>query len=154
MVFESCLADFAFIDYPPAFLHIRNIDTQIIGFFPANCQVSSAKLGGLVVGSGLLYADGKFFNTNPRLILRERRNRLEKLKARLEEGFIGGFLVLAVVIFLAGFLMGMLAIAMIPAEANETVRSYLVFTFGFVSGMTIIALVWVVLRLKEFTKAA
>lgn len=50
--------------------------------------------------------------------------------------------------------MGMLAIAMIPAEANETVRSYLVFTFGFVSGMTIIALVWVVLRLKEFTKAA
>ena len=79
---------------------------------------------------------------------------MKTLKTRLEEGFIGGFLVLAIVIFLAGFLVGMFAIATIPAGADETVRSYLVFTFGFISGMTMIALVWVVLRLKEFTKAA
>ena len=61
---------------------------------------------------------------------------------------------MAVVIFTAGFLVGMLAIAMIPVEADEAVRSYLVFTFGFISGMAVIALMWVVLRLKEFTKAA
>ncbi len=77
---------------------------------------------------------------------------MKTTKARLEEGFTSGFLILGLVIFIAGFLMGMLAIALIPAKADYTVLGLLLFSFGFVLGMVVIALMWVVVRLNEFAK--
>ncbi|MDH5754016.1 MAG: hypothetical protein OEY95_02235 [Candidatus Bathyarchaeota archaeon] len=68
-----------------------------------------------------------------------------------EEGFIGGFLVLGFVIFIVGFLTGMLAIAFIPVKADLTTLSFMVFIFGFITGMVTVALLLVIVKLRELT---
>jgi len=70
----------------------------------------------------------------------------------IEKGFIGGFLVLGFVIFIAGFLTGMLAIALIPVGTDITTLGFMVFIFGFITGMVTIALVLVLVRLSELTR--
>jgi len=69
-----------------------------------------------------------------------------------EEGFIGGFLALGFVIFIVGFLAGMVAIAFIPVSADSTTLSFMVFMFGLITGMVTVALLLVIIKLRELTK--
>ncbi|MEM3458754.1 MAG: hypothetical protein QXN36_03905 [Candidatus Bathyarchaeia archaeon] len=66
-----------------------------------------------------------------------------------EDGFIGGFLVLAFVVFIAGFLVGMLAIMVIPVSADTTMLGLLFFALGFVVGILAVGLVWVVFKRRK-----
>jgi hypothetical protein len=69
-----------------------------------------------------------------------------------EEGFIGGFLVLGFVIFIVGFLTGMVAIAFIPVNAESITLAFMVFMFGFITGMVTLTLLLVIIRLRELSK--
>lgn len=69
----------------------------------------------------------------------------------VKQGFIGGFLVLGFVIFVAGFLTGMLAIAIIPIGTDSTTLGLMFFILGFMTGMVTIALVLVIQKLTELT---
>jgi hypothetical protein len=69
-----------------------------------------------------------------------------------EEGFIGGFLALGFVIFIVGFLAGMVAIAFIPVSADFTALAFLVFIFGFITGMVTVALLLVIIKLRELAQ--
>ena len=69
-----------------------------------------------------------------------------------EEGFIGGFLVLGFVIFIVGFLAGMMAIAFIPVNTESTTLAFMVFIFGFITGMVTVALLLVIVKLRELTR--
>jgi heme/copper-type cytochrome/quinol oxidase subunit 2 len=71
-----------------------------------------------------------------------------------EEGFIGGFLVLGLVIFVVGFLAGMMAIAFIPVNADFTALAFMVFIFGFITGMVTVALLLVIVKLRELARRA
>jgi hypothetical protein len=70
----------------------------------------------------------------------------------LKESFLGGFLVLEFVIFIVGFLTGMLTIAFIPVKPDFTVLALMVFIFGFLTGMLTIALALVIVKLRELTR--
>jgi hypothetical protein len=69
-----------------------------------------------------------------------------------KEGFIGGFLVLGFVIFIVGFLAGMVTIAFIPVNAESTAGAFMVFIFGFITGMVTVALLLVIIKLRESAK--
>jgi hypothetical protein len=71
-----------------------------------------------------------------------------------KESFIGGFIVLGFVIFLVGFLAGMVAISFIPVNAESTTLSFIVFIFGFITGMVTVALLLVTVKLRELAKKA
>jgi len=71
-----------------------------------------------------------------------------------KEGFIGGFLVLGFVIFIVGFLAGMVAIAFIPVNADSTTLAFMVFTFGFITGMVTVTLLLVIVKFRESTRKA
>lgn len=68
---------------------------------------------------------------------------------KVEKGFLGGFLVLGFVIFVAGFLMGMLALAMVRVESDITLLAFMLFSLGFVLGLLTIGLVLVIMRLGK-----
>jgi hypothetical protein len=69
----------------------------------------------------------------------------------LKEGFIGGFLVLGFVIFIVGFLAGMVAVSFMPINADFTTLAIIVFVFGFITGMVTVALILVIVKLRELT---
>ena len=69
-----------------------------------------------------------------------------------KEGFLGGFLVLAFVIFIVGFLTGTVAIEFIPINGDFTTLSFIVFILGFITGMVTIALSLFIVKLRELTK--
>jgi len=69
-----------------------------------------------------------------------------------EEGFLGGFLVLAFVIFIVGLLAGMVMVSFIPVKADVTMLAFIVFVFGFIAGMVTVALLLTVVKLREFTR--
>jgi hypothetical protein len=69
----------------------------------------------------------------------------------LKKGFIGGFLVLGFVIFIVGFMTGMLTISLISAETDFT-TTFMLFVLGFITGMLTIALVLVIMKLTELTR--
>jgi len=73
---------------------------------------------------------------------------------RTEKSFIGGFLVLGFAIFIVGFLTGMLAIALIPANPETTTLGFMAFILGFITGMVVIALTLVVVQLSRLTKTS
>lgn len=77
---------------------------------------------------------------------------MQKIKARLEEGFLAGFLVLAFVVFIFGFLVGMVAIALIPIRSDYTLLGFMLFSLGFICAIAVIALFTVLIRLREFTR--
>jgi len=66
--------------------------------------------------------------------------------------FMSGFLVLGFVIFIVGFLSGMLAVALIPVKPDFTALGFMVFVFGFITGTVIIALMVVMIKLNELSK--
>ncbi len=72
----------------------------------------------------------------------------------VKEGFIGGFLVLVFIIFIIGFLTGMLAIALMPVKPDSTTQGFMVFILGFITGMATIALVLVTTKLTQLTKVS
>jgi hypothetical protein len=71
---------------------------------------------------------------------------------KVERGFLGGFLVLGFVIFVAGFLTGMLALAMVRAESDITTLTLMWFLLGFVLGLLTIALALVIVRWNRLSK--
>jgi len=71
---------------------------------------------------------------------------------KVERGFLGGFLVLGFVIFVAGLLTGMLALAMVRVESDITLLAFMVFALGFILGLLTIALVLVIMRLNKLSE--
>jgi len=72
----------------------------------------------------------------------------------VEKSFMGGFLVLGFAIFIAGFLTGMLAIALIPAEPECTTLGFMFFILGLIIGMVAIALLQIIIRLFKLPKSS
>jgi hypothetical protein len=68
-----------------------------------------------------------------------------------EEGFLGGFIVLGFVIFIVGFLAGLVA-AFITVSTESTTLAFLVFVFGFITGMVTVAITLVIVKLRELTR--
>lgn len=66
---------------------------------------------------------------------------------------MSGFLVLGFVIFVAGFLVGMLAIAVIPVESDLTLLGFLFFALGLVVGLLTVGLVLMLRRKKAGEKS-
>ncbi len=71
---------------------------------------------------------------------------------KANEGFIGGFLVLSFVIFIAGLLAGMLAIDFVSLKL-DSVALFTMFLFGFLMGMLTVALVLVCVKLLEVKRS-
>lgn len=69
-----------------------------------------------------------------------------------EEGFLGGFLVLGFVIFIVGFLSGMLAISFIPVNQDFAILAAVVLIFGFIAGALTIALLLVIAKLRQLAR--
>ena len=76
---------------------------------------------------------------------------MKRVRAKLEEGFLAGFLVLAFVVFIFGFLVGMVAIALIPIRSDYTLLGFMLFSLGFVCAIVVVALFTVLIRLREYT---
>jgi hypothetical protein len=72
----------------------------------------------------------------------------------LEKGFLGGFLVLGVTIFVAGFLAGMLFLGTIHVSSDTATVGLMSFVLGLITGMLTIALVLVVMRIREIPRAS
>jgi hypothetical protein len=66
----------------------------------------------------------------------------------LEKGFLGGFLVLAFALFIAGILTGMLSFAVLHVTPDFATVGLMIFAFGFLLGMLAVALTLVVVRLS------
>jgi membrane protein implicated in regulation of membrane protease activity len=64
----------------------------------------------------------------------------------LEKGFLGAFLVLGFALFIAGFLTGMLAFAVLKVSSDLTTLGIMVFLLGFVVGIMTTTLGYVFLR--------
>jgi hypothetical protein len=72
----------------------------------------------------------------------------------LEKGFLGGFLVLGFVLFVVGFLTGMLALSLLRVALDFSTTGIMIFVLGFIAGMVTIALVSVMLKLSKLQKNA
>jgi|YelNatPaOPRAMG01_1025707.scaffolds.fasta_scaffold13758_6 hypothetical protein len=66
-----------------------------------------------------------------------------------QEGFIGSILVLGFVLFIAGFLTGLLAILTIPASPDITSFGVMYFILGFAIGIIVTALMQLIIKLKK-----
>jgi hypothetical protein len=70
----------------------------------------------------------------------------------LEKGFLEGFFVLGFGLFIAGFLTGMLALAVLNVSPDFATLGLLIFSVGFIVGMLTIALTLVVVKLTRAQK--
>lgn len=70
----------------------------------------------------------------------------------VNRGFMAGFLVLGFGILIAGFLLGMVAIAVIPLSLDATTVGFILFILGFITGMLTIALILVTAQFVEWKK--
>ncbi len=77
---------------------------------------------------------------------------MQRIRAKLEEGFLAGFLVLAFVVFIFGFIVGMVAIALITIRSDYTLLGFMLFSLGFICAVTVFALFTVLIRLREYTQ--
>lgn len=75
-----------------------------------------------------------------------------RVSMKVERSFLGGFLVLGFVIFVAGFLTGFLALAMVRVELDTTLLTFMWFLLGFVLGVLTIALALVIVRWNRLNK--
>jgi hypothetical protein len=71
----------------------------------------------------------------------------------LEKGFLGGFMVLGIGLFIAGFLTGMLSIAVLNVTPNFATTGLLIFAFGFIVGILVVTLTLVVKRMMRPQKS-
>ena len=67
----------------------------------------------------------------------------------LEKGFVEGFLVLGIMIFVAGFLAGMLFLGMAHMSSDAATFGLLSFVLGLITGMVTITLVLVVIKVRK-----
>jgi Na+-transporting NADH:ubiquinone oxidoreductase subunit NqrB len=70
----------------------------------------------------------------------------------VDRSFIAGFLVLGFAILIAGFLLGMAAIAVIPMSLDATTVGFILFILGFITGMLTIALILVTAQFIELKR--
>lgn len=70
---------------------------------------------------------------------------------KINEGFIGGFLVLGLAIFITGLLTGMMAIDFVSLKPDP-VALFAMFSLGFLMGMLTVALVLVSVKLLELRR--
>jgi hypothetical protein len=70
----------------------------------------------------------------------------------LEKGFLGGFLVLGFGLFIAGFLTGMLSLAVLNVTPDFTTMGLLIFAVGFIVGTLTVSLTLVVVKLRRAQK--
>ena len=66
-----------------------------------------------------------------------------------EKGFVEGFLVLGFMVFVAGFLAGMLFLGMAHMSSDASTLALLSFVLGLITGMVTIALVLVVIKVRK-----
>jgi hypothetical protein len=66
-----------------------------------------------------------------------------------ENGFLGGFLILGFAIFIAGFLTGMLAFAVVHVSSDLATLGLMVFVLGFVVGMLTVALAFIFMKWRR-----
>lgn len=71
---------------------------------------------------------------------------------RLEDGFVAGFVVLSFVVFVAGFLGGMLAVAVVPTKPDSTTLWFLIFLFGLAIGAVATAILFMKVKLFKSAK--
>jgi sugar phosphate permease len=71
-----------------------------------------------------------------------------------DRSFVTGFLVLGFAIFIAGFITGMLAIAVLPLSSDATAVGFTFFLLGFVTGMLAIALTLATIKLTRVEKGS
>jgi membrane protein implicated in regulation of membrane protease activity len=67
----------------------------------------------------------------------------------LEKGFLTGFLILGFAIFIAGFLTGMLALAVLGVSSDLTTLELMIFALGFVAGIFIVGLTYMFMRWRK-----
>jgi len=72
----------------------------------------------------------------------------------LEKGFVGGLLVLRVIVFVAGFLAGMLFLGTVHVPSDAAMIGLMSFAFGLITGMVTVALVLVVVKIREIQKVS
>ena len=77
---------------------------------------------------------------------------MSSVSTKPEEGFLSGFLVLAFVIFIFGFLVGMVAVAMIPVRSDYTFLGLTLFSLGFVCAIVAAALFMLLTRYRRVSK--
>jgi uncharacterized membrane protein YqaE (UPF0057 family) len=65
-----------------------------------------------------------------------------------EEGFLGGFLVLAFALFIVGFLAGVVT-AFYSVSTEPATLTFLVFIFGFMTGLVAFAIVRVIVKSRK-----
>ena len=79
--------------------------------------------------------------------------RLRVQRMDLEKGFLGGFMVLGFGLFIAGFLTGMLALAVLNVTPDFATLGILIFAVGFIVGMLTVALTLVATKLNRTQKS-
>ena len=64
----------------------------------------------------------------------------------MEKEFLTGFLILGFAIFIAGFLTGMLALAVLGVSSDLTTLELVIFALGFVAGILTVGLTYAFMR--------
>lgn len=67
----------------------------------------------------------------------------------MERGFLGSFLVLAFGVFIAGFLTGILAIAILNFSLDVATLGFMYFLVGLIAGLVIIVVAMVAWRIRK-----
>jgi membrane protein implicated in regulation of membrane protease activity len=66
-----------------------------------------------------------------------------------ENGFLTGFLILGFAIFIAGFLTGMLALAVLGVSSDLTTLELMAFALGFVAGILTFGLTYTFMKWRK-----
>ncbi len=67
----------------------------------------------------------------------------------MEKGFLSGFSILGLAIFIAGFLTGMLALAVLGVSSDLTTLGLMIFALGLVVGVLLVGLTYIFLRWRK-----
>jgi hypothetical protein len=68
---------------------------------------------------------------------------------RAERGFLGGFLILAFAVFIAGFLTGILSIAVLNFSLDAATLGFVYFVVGMLTGLIILVVVMTAWRIRK-----
>jgi Na+-transporting NADH:ubiquinone oxidoreductase subunit NqrB len=68
------------------------------------------------------------------------------------KGFVAGFLVLGFAIFIAGFLTGMAAIAVLHVSVDATTVGFMLFVLGLITGMLTVAITLATVHLSQLER--
>ncbi len=68
---------------------------------------------------------------------------------RVDQGFLGGFLILAFAVFIAGFLTGILSIAILNFSLNVAQLGFLYFLVGLIAGLVVLILALTAWKIRK-----